>query len=166
MMELTTANLQIDSYVNKPDKNFLIMIFVISFFAFIMGISLFDGSFKGLIGLVLLWTIATSAIIVIIYRELIHSPKTVKIVDDGIILEFRISPTRKLLWQELLCVDVYPGDLKTFIGRWRRQGVVQPINGLFYPVTYEAADAIAHSYFKRLGKFPPNSNRYNKHRTV
>jgi len=159
MMELKVALPQNNSYVNKPDKNYLIMVFVISSFGYILGFSLLDGSFKGVIGLILLWAIATSAIVVIIHRELIRSPKIVKIVDDGIVLEFRASPTIKLLWKDIRCVDAFPGDQNTFDGRWRRQGIVQPNNGLFFPVTYEAADAIIHSYFKNLGKLPPNSKK-------
>jgi len=154
MTDHNSPEASVNTYILKYDTIYIILTCIISFFLYVGGIILFNGSIKSIIGMTMMWFFATVVIIAIFYREFIHGPRTLIIAYNGIIMQFRFSKDIVISWQEILAIYAEPGDLMTIYGRWKRRGAIQPIKGLFYPVTYEAASAVRNAYFQKFNKYP------------
>lgn len=145
---------------NPPDMRFFLMIIIISFFAFLLGVMDFLYLNGDLFGIVLMTLISIAGTSTITYREFIHRPVSLFIQGNGIILDFRFLKSRSLPWNEILWINAKPGDVSTIIGRWERIGLLQPTRGNPYPLTYEIAISIRESYRNQNGSYPMTRDEY------
>lgn len=97
-----------------------------------------------------------------LWSALIHRPVSVSIDDDKAILKFRFLKERTLRWKEIRWVEAVPGSDGSPAGYVQRFGVIQPMNGSSYPVTYEIANEIVTRYQIKMGRRPLTRDEFYK----
>jgi len=149
-----------DKFSNPVNTKFIALILIVASISIILGFILIDGSSSHIIGSIILVGYGVLAIILVTYREFVHRPISVIIIDDGLIMSFRFSGQKKILWSDIEWLSVSQGNSTSAQGKWDKYGSIKLVNEYFYSLTYEIAHKIKITYFNYNERFPKTKEEF------
>jgi hypothetical protein len=145
---------------NPVNTKFVTLILIVASISIILGLILIDGSSSHIIGSIILVGYGVIAIILVTYREFVHRPISVMIIDGGLIMNFRFSGQKKVIWSDIAWLSVSQGNSTSTQGGWDKYGSIKLVNEYFYSLTYEIAHKIKFTYYNNIGVFPKTKEEF------
>lgn len=141
---------------NPPDRAYLTFILLVSAFGFTLGLFQYFEDEESVFKYAIFFFFASLIAFAILYRELIHRPKSVGLSNDGVIFYYYLV-TKKIRWEIIKSVYSGDSDPEVSYGFFKRRGGMM-VNGgqALYSLSYEAAHMIREAYRKNVGQYPPD----------
>jgi|WetSurMetagenome_2_1015567.scaffolds.fasta_scaffold41149_2 hypothetical protein len=159
-VEMMSIGDNTEELYNPINTKFIAMILIVASLSIILGLILIDGSSSQIIGSIILVGYGVLAIILVVYREVVHRPISVIIVDDGLIMNFRFSGQKKIFWSDIEWLSVSQGNSTSTQGKWEKYGSIKLVNEYFYSLTNEIAHKIKITYYNNIGEFPKTKEEF------
>ena len=151
---LNTSNeMQLD---NPPNLRTVVWFLAISIFFYILGIAGYYNGPNDIIILLIMWSIASLAVLLTFFREFLHRPKRLKIHQDGVELHFRTGKSVYYPFSTIAWIETR----EDILGKYGLMEIVGQF--VLYQLTYEIVQSIKRNYFGKMRYFPTTKDQYRK----
>lgn len=132
----------------------------VSILFFVFAFDTYDGNNLRIIPTIILSSAGLGLLVMVISREIIHRPYSVKINDDGVQFDFIFLKRRHLNWNDILWLVALPGGSSNNTSGWDRDGGLLSYERKYYPLTYESAADIRNAFFRATGRYPMTKKEF------
>jgi hypothetical protein len=147
-------------YSNPPDIKYIIVCTFISILFFAFAFDTYDGINLRIIPTIILSSAGLGLLVMVVSREIIHRPYSVRIYDDGVEFIFKFQKRRYLNWNDILWLVAIPGSSLDNTNGWDRDGGLLSYGKKYYPLTYESAAEIKNAFFRATGRYPMTKKEF------